>query len=319
MKRFFEKFLLGILWLLSITLVTTLWMNTNYGFDMLSAAHWEYLGTLQANRSEIKPDFYISLIAALFIALIGLYLIMRPRKQRIKSAPQTPAKTNIIIVPQQPTVQPAPKPEPQKQEKTETKVEKREQPFTPRPAPAISLTNRPISPMGLRPPIQRPTTTVPTPPLQPTPKINATAPAVQNTNSPEVQSTLESSEYIIKKCDRIGKLQNPTVAIGYDQSVWIIATKASPNTMVDAIQTLVTIFDDTLGETANDIKLRGFIIEPTEPVQRNDNLVIAFDNTGDFVKYVNEHKNIKPDDYDAELFDAFSTYIGTVTGYIGKT
>ncbi len=318
MKRFFEKFLWGILWLLSITLVTTLWMNTNYGFDMLSAAHWEYLGTLQANRSEVKPDFYISLIGALFIALIGLYLIMRPRTRRIK--PTEPAKSNIIIVSQQPVVQPAPKPEPPKQEKTETKIERGEQTFTPRPAPAISLSNRPISPMGLRPPTQqRPTTTVPTPPLQPTPKINTNAPVAQNTNSPEIQRALESSGYIIKKCDRIGKLQNPTVAIAYDQSVWIIATKASPDTMVDAIQTLVTIFDDTLGETANDIKLRGFIIEPTEPVKRSDNIIITFDNTADFVKYVNEHKNTKPDDYDAELFEAFSTYISTVTGYIGKS
>lgn len=312
MKRFFEKFLLGILWLLSITLITTLWMNTNYGFDMLSAAHWEYLGTLQANRSEIKPDFYISLIAALFIALIGLYLIVRPRTKRIKDTTSTmPQKSNIVIVPQQPVIQPTPAPE-------KPKVEyKTEQTFTPRPAPAISLTTRPMSPMGLRPPTQRPTATIPTPPLQPKPM--ATPQPVQNTNSPEIRTALESGEYIIKKCDRIGKLQNPIVAIAYDQSMWIIATKASPNTMVDAIQTLVTIFDDTLGETANDIKLRGFIIEPTEPVQRSDDLIITFDNTADFVKYVSEHKNIKPDDYDAELFEAFSTYIGTVTGYIGKS
>lgn len=314
MKRFFEKFLLGILWLLSITLITTLWMNTNYGFDMLSAAHWEYLGTLQANRSEIKPDFYISLIAALFIALIGLYLIVRPRTKRVKDTTSTmPQKSNIVIVPQQPVIQPTPAPEKPKAEY------KTEQTFAPRPAPAISLTPRPMSPMGLRPPTQRPTATIPTPPLQQTPKPVATPQPTQNTNSPEIRTALESGEYIIKKCDRIGKLQNPTVAIAYDQSMWIIATKASPNTMVESIQTLVTIFDDTLGETANDIKLRGFIIEPTEPVQRSDDLIITFDNTADFVKYVSEHKNIKPDDYDAELFEAFSTYIGTVTGYIGKS
>lgn len=314
MKRFFEKFLLGILWLLSITLITTLWMNTNYGFDMLSAAHWEYLGTLQANRSEIKPDFYISLIAALFIGLIGLYLIVRPRTKRVKDTTSTmPQKSNIVIVPQQPVIQPTPAPAKPKAEY------KTEQTFTPRPAPAISLTPRPMSPMGLRPPVQRQTATIPTPPLQQTPKPVATPQPAQNTNSTEIRTALESGEYIIKKCDRIGKLQNPVVAIAYDQSMWIIATKASPNTMVESIQTLVTIFDDTLGETANDIKLRGFIIEPTEPVQRSDDLIITFDNTADFVKYVSEHKNIKPDDYDAELFEAFSTYIGTVTGYIGKS
>ena len=313
MKRFFEKFLLGILWLLSITLITTLWMNTNYGFDMLSAAHWEYLGTLQANRSEIKPDFYISLIAALFIGLIGLYLIVRPRTKRIKDTTTAPQKSNIVIVPQQPVIQSTQTPEKPKVENKSTET------FTPRPAPAISLTPRPMSPMGLRPPVQRQTATIPTPPLQQTTKPVATPQPAQNTNSPEIRTALENGEYIIKKCNRIGKLQNPTVAIAYNQSMWIIATKASPNTMVESIQTLVTIFDDTLGETANDIKLHGFIIEPTEPVQQGDDLIITFDNTADFVKYVSEHKNIKPDDYDAELFEAFSTYIGTVTGYIGKS
>lgn len=310
MKRFFDKFLLGLLWLLSITLATTFWMNTNYGFDVLSAAHWEYLGTLQAHQTEIKPDFYISLIVALFIALFGLYLIVRPRPRHIKLTESTTPKSNTLVIAQPTTVQQA--------RKTEPEISKTKSDFTPRPAPTISLSNRPISPMGLRPPTQRSTATVPTPPLQSEQKINAPAPTVQNTNSPEIQHALESSEYIIKKCDRIGKLQNPTVAIAYDQSVWIIATKASPNTMVDAIQTLITIFDDTLGETANDITLRGFIIEPTETVQRNDNLITTFDNTGDFIKYVSEHKNTKPEDYDAELFDAFSTYISTVTGYIGK-
>ena len=312
MKRFLDKFLLGILWLLSIALVTTLWMNTNYGFDMLSAAHWEYLATLQAHRSEIKPDFYISLIGALFIALIGLYLIVRPRTRHIKMEQSSAPQTNIIIQPAQPIVQTTPKIETQKTEKKQEPV------FTPRPAPAISLTSRPMSPTGLRPPTTAPATTIPTPPLQQTPKFTPPKPTVQNTNSPEIQSALEKSEYIIKKCDRIGKLQNPIVAIAYDQSVWIIATKTAPDNMVDAIQTLVTIFDDTLGDTANDIKLRGFIINPTEPNKRNDDLIITFDNTADFVKYVSEHKNIKPDDYDAELFDAFSTYISTVTGYIGK-
>ena len=310
MKRFFDKFLLGLLWLLSITLATTFWMNTNYGFDVLSAAHWEYLGTLQAHQTEIKPDFYISLIIALFIALFGLYLIVRPRPRHIKLTESTTPKSNTLVIAQPTTVQQAPKTEP---ETTKTKSD-----FTPRPAPTISLSNRPISPMGLRPPTTHPLTTVNKQTLQPTQKTTIPTPPIQNTNSHEIERALETNEYIVKKCDRVGKLQNPIVAIAYDQSVWIIATKASPNTMVDAIQTLITIFDDTLGETANDITLRGFIIEPTETVQRNDNLITTFDNTGDFIKYVSEHKNTKPEDYDAELFDAFSTYISTVTGYIGK-
>lgn len=317
MKRFFDKLLLSTLWLLSVTLAITFWMNMNYGFDVLSAPHWEYLATLQSHQHNIKPDFYISLIAALFIALIGLYLIMRPRSNRTSTTP-TPPKSDIV--PQQPVVQPTKKPE------IENKTENN---FTSRPAPAISLNSRPMSPMGLRPvPMSRPMT----PPIQPAPSatppiLNKTtqstmsstlAQPTQNQNSPEIQKALESNDYIIKKCDRIGKLQNPTVAITYDQKLWIVTTNASPDTVLNAIQTLVTLFDDTLGETANDIRIRGFIINSTEPLNRTDDLIMTFGNISDFVKYVGEHKNEKPDDYDAELFEAFSTYISTVTGYIGK-
>ena len=33
---------------------------------------------------------------------------------------------------------------------------------------------------------------------------------------------------------------------------------------------------------------------------------------------MNAHQNTKTEDYDPELFDAISTYISTVTNYIGK-
>ena len=135
---------------------------------------------------------------------------------------------------------------------------------------------------------------------------------------PEIQKILESGGYITKTCNKIGKLQDTLVAISYDQNVWIVATGTAPQQMVDAIQTLVTIFDDTLGATANDITLHGLIINASEPNTRDDNLIITFDSKADFAKYINEHKNEKPNDYDAELFDAFSTYINTVIGYVGK-
>ena len=303
MKSFFDKFLFGVLWLLSITLVATLWMNTNYGFDILSAAHWEYLGSLQAHRSGIKPDFYISLLGALFIALIGLYLIVRPRTHRAKKIAPMAQTPNIAVSTQSPG-------QPTQEPKIENDLNQR-------PIPPASLSSRPVSPLGLRPPTIRPLNT--SPQNITIPKPNQPIPTTQPANSPEVQRALESADYVIKKCARIGKLENPAVAIAYDQNMWIVSTKVSPETMVDAIQTLISIFDDTLGETANDISVHGFIIEPTEQVQRDDNLIITFDNTTDFVKYVSEHKNEKPDDYDAELFEAFSTYISTVTGYIGKT
>ena len=312
MKRFFDKFLLGILWLLAITLAITFWMNVQYGFDMLSAAHWEYLGTLQAHRSQIKPDFYISMIAALFIAIIGMYFIVRPKPRNIHIATQQTPPLPTPTIPS-PTIAPTPQPNSQPQKPNVAPA------YTPRPAPPISVSARPMPPSGLHAMAPKPTITPTVTPqhipiLPPTPA----APQAQEKMDPEIQNVLESAGYITKTCDKIGKVQKTLVAMAYNQTVWIVATNTAPQQMVDAIQTLVTIFDDTLGSTANDIALHGLIINASEPNTRDDDLIITFDNKADFAKYVNEHKNEEPDDYDAELFEAFSTYINTVIGYIGK-
>ena len=92
MRKNLDKILLGVLWLMTMALATTFWMNVRYGFDIFSAAHWEYLSGLQADRTNIKPEFYMSLVLALGITLLGLYIIMRPRLRKI-SLPDAPATT----------------------------------------------------------------------------------------------------------------------------------------------------------------------------------------------------------------------------------
>lgn len=291
MRNNFDKFLLGLLWLMTVALATTFWMSIRYGFDIFSAAHWAYLSGLQADRAIIKPEFYISLICALGIALIGLYIIVRPRFRKV--------------------------PMPQSQETPTT------------PSTTISNTNnifvgiqRPKSPMSLNAKMaRRQLPTQFTPPTQRMPTPVAPSPAapqapVANPLASDINSIMESVNYIMKPCKRIGKLDNPVVALGYDQTLWIATSDASPEDMVDAIQTLTAVFDDTLGDSANDITPHGCIINPTGEMDHD--LISTFANINDFKQYMNEHQNTMGEDFDRELFDAISTYISTVTNYIGK-
>ena len=299
MIRKFDNFLIGLLWLLSVTLATTFWMNINYGFNVLSTAHWAYLSELQASRTQVKFDFYISLIVALAVGIVGLYILIRPRFRKIPTlhaplsmpptqSPEQQATTPIISsgVPQ-----PAP------------------QPVTPaRPMPPAAMMSRQITP-----PPTATATRIFTPP---TPKVAPPALEIQNNNS-EIKNIFESLGYAIKPTKKIGKVVNPVVTLGYDSTVWIVSSDVSVDDMRDAIQTIISIFDDTLGDTANDLTVRGCIINTSEQSDNTD-LITTFHDLDEFRKFMNDIPNTKPDDFDSDLFDAISTYISTVTNYIGK-
>ena len=296
MTKKFDNFLLGLLWLLTVTLAATFWMNIKYGFNIFSAAHWAYLSELQAYRTQIKLDFYISLIGAIVIGLTGLYLLARPRRQTFfiepTKMPPRPDQSNPRVI--------LPQPEEQK-ENIQTKLN---QP-TARPTPP-----RPASPTIMR--------TAPTPPRAPhtipTPKTLTTTPAPHMF---QIIDVFESTGYTVRKCVRIGKLVQPVVALSYNQTLWIAVEGVSTSDVMDAIQTLITIFDDTLGDSANDISLHACVLDATDD-STNPDLISTFKTLDELRKFMNEHPNTKPDDYDQDLFDAVSTYIDTVTNYIGK-
>lgn len=295
MTKNFDKILLSVLWLLTIVLATTFWMNIRYGFDIFSAAHWEYISRLQANRAHLKQDFYISLILALFLALIGLYMILRPRFRKIPmpdSAQQPEQPQNSI-----PTTPQAPD----------------------NNAMGPSSTMRPPSPPALKSGMARkqnsqqftpPTARISTQPQIAAPETKA------NPLSKDISVIFEAAGYIMKPCKKLGNLHNPVVALGYDQTLWIGTSDAAAPDMIEAIQTLVTVFDDTLGDSADDITLRGCIVAPTETA--DNELVSNFATIDELKQFIGERPNNKPADFDNELFEAISTYISTVTSYIGK-
>lgn len=285
MKRNFDKFLLGLLWLMTIALALTFWMNIKYGFNVLSGAHWQYLSSLQAARATIKPEFYISLVIGIFVGVFGMYLLVRPRPIRTPevsvSAPQT------IIQPQ---------------------------PTTNITSPTVPV--RPKSPSGIR-------NAAPRPQYHSAPATNVLpAPVAKLNDNPlanEISKVFESSEYIIKPCKKLGRLINPVVALGYDNTIWISTSNTSLTNVQDAIQTLITIFDDTLGDTANDMSVHGCVVNPTDSENNYPDLISTFNGIDEFSEFMNQHQNEKPEDFDAELFDAVSTYVTTVIGYAGKS
>lgn len=311
MKRNFDKILLGILWVVTVVLATTFWMNMRYGFNIFSSIHWKYLSELQATRTNIKPEFYISLVVAIVLALAGLYLIVRPRFRKI----HFPTQPKIVIQPepQQPII-------PQQPSQQPTVL----QPNTPNVYNGPSALARPLSPIFMQttqrqkqfvPPTQRLSTNPPTfaknaqpAPIQPN--------NIENPFSQEMSRIFESVGYIMKPCNHIEKLKNPIVALGYNQTLWIGASDAAVSDVIDAIQTIVALFEETLGDSANDINIRACVIAPTDATKNV--LVSTFGDIRQFETFMTENPNTQPKDFDKELFDAISTYISTVTNYIGK-
>lgn len=270
---------------MTIALALTFWMNIRYGFNVMSAAHWQYLSSLQAARAAVKPEFYISLIVGIFVGVFGMYLLVRPKTARIQQIPESKS---------QPVLQP----------------EQINSPIVPA---------RPMSPSGMRSVAvrqqHRPTQQIRNTalPLQQPQKIN------YNPLAGDISGILESTGYDIKPCNKLGQLISPVIALGYDNTVWIATSNTSVANIQDAIQTLVTIFDDTLGDTANDMSVHGCLVNPTDSENNNPDLISTFETISEFSEFMQEHQNAKPADFDSELFDAVSTYVTTVIGYAGKS
>ena len=147
MKIRFDNFLLCILWLLAMTLGTSFWFGTIYGFDIFSSAHWEYISYLQASQTPIKTSFYISVAIVIFMTIFGMYLILRPHMRKIRLP--------IVKTAPPPTKTPVQSASPQTRDNTQNNdastldvLPGQMQPATTSPAP-----QRPTTPAGLsRPP-----------------------------------------------------------------------------------------------------------------------------------------------------------------------
>jgi len=292
MTKNIEKIFLGVLWLMTIALATTFWMSTRYGFNIFSSAHWTYLSTLQANRAQIKPDFYISLLVALVISIIGLYLMIHPHLRKIK----------IFGVFGKKSAQ-------QAQTTTTTQQTSKPKLFglcRPRSPISGSIKRIPKAPVATAD-----STLTPTP-------IQLKTPSATNTQNAEISKLFEDAGYEIIPTKKLENLDSPVLAFSYDRNLIVAIANASPNDVMKAIGTLMTFCEDSLGENFEELMLRGYIVAPTDNENPNTELIKTFETMDSLKEFLANNKNVKPDDFDQGLHDAFSLFLKTMISYIGK-
>ena len=299
-----NNILIGLLWLLAVTLGTTFWFNTMFGFNIFSLQHWQHLAYIQATGQSVKPAFYISIIIAVLIAFFGLYKLLQPRFRQIivpvfdRTHPTT--KPNLDVTVTQPAQQivlaPTVQPDNEQPRDIETHGDN------------ISQNNRP--PRLNIPTVTR-TAPVPRVPLAPV----QTHPTNPETEYTDIRNIFESAGYLYKGAPKIKNVQTAVIAIGADEVLWIGAVGVQNTDMHRAIQTLAGVFADTLEDI--EIHINAFVIAAPDAASAAPD-ILQFATVDDLRNYISGTPNTPPKGDDVENFDAYSGYIGTVVDYIGK-
>jgi len=311
MKNHIDHFLLGLLWVLAVTLGANFWFAVRFGFNLFYLDHWKYLGQLQASGAAVNSWFYLSMIVAVFIMIFGLYLIMRPRPRRIKiqsaefrvqSADNTKngqsAKSlndnasteklhsaNCTLQTAAPMAQPAPQ-----LARPPRLVLPKQNTYAPTPSPAFE-------PASAGAPADRPT---PIPP-----------PAAADYSA--IEDIFKSAGYRVKNPPKIGSLHPALFAIGPDEVLWLGAVGVAPGDLAEAAEKLRSIFADTLDDIQIDV--RPFIINPRSG---DADGIKIFDSARALRDYINDNPASEIASGEQEDFDAYSEYIDTVANYFNK-
>ena len=302
MRNRLNNILIGLLWLLAVSLGASFWFNTKYGFNIFSIQHWQYLAYMQASGQPVKTSFYVSLLLVVIIAIFGLYQLLQPRYRKI-----------AMPVFDRTRSQEQPKIEPESQASVAT------QPVQPENAPETKPNDVVQIPVSKTEPVRPPRLNIPT-----VTRTSAPAPRVPLISKqdakidPEqeyadIHEIFTSAGFVYKGSPRIKNMQTSVIAIGTNEVLWIGATGVSSAEMRHAVDTLNSVFSDTLEDI--EININAFIVDATD---KSDNSIRYFETVDDLRAFINEHPNVPPTEDEIENFDAYSAYIGTVVDYIGK-
>lgn len=293
-----NNILIGLLWLLAVTLGTTFWFNTMYGFNIFSIQHWQHLAYMQAIGQAVKPSFYISLVIAVIIALFGLYKLLQPRIRQVTLpifdySSHSESHNSSIRKNDESDVN--------NQQQESIAVESRHIVTTHDPVrpPRLNITNISRTAMESHVPLIS----------EQTPKN------VSENERTEIRNIFESAGYVYKGAPKIKNVHTAVVAIGTDEVLWIGAIRAKNTDMQSAVQTLSNVFSDTLDDI--EIHINAFIISAPDVADATPD-ILQFASIDDLRDYIARNPNTKLDDDETENFDAYSGYIGTVIDYIGK-
>ncbi len=296
MNEKFNKFLLGILWTTVSTLALCFWLNINFGFNLLSAAHWRHLAYMQASQQPVKTIFYVSLIIGFSFIILGLYVLIRPNLRRIKLIKKHKQK---------------------KQPETS-------QPETPVvTTPSISESARPPIITNNRGSIDYSADIPPAPVVGTTYTHNKPqSERIEITDStivqdyPEITQIFQDAGYTIKEPTNIGAFCPALIAIGNNTTLWVGAVEVGTNAVQGIIDAFSAIFRDTLEDI--EINIHGFVVNATDADAPKSSDIMLFKTIDDLRDYMQDHRNTPDeDDPDGEGFEAYSNYISTVIKHLG--
>ena len=286
--------LLGTLWSLAILLVLDFWLNTAYNFNMFSNAHWQYIATVQASTEHIAAGFYIALVLAVIIDILGIYLLCRPKFRKIILTPpqqiQKPA-TNQTPIPQ------ATEPVAKTEGTTNT-----------------THTNNTF--------MQRPPRLHVQPGIQPkTPIIQTIQKQEIKKNEPmythEIREIFEKNGYRVLDSKPIAHIPISLIALGTNETLWVGACNISHEQMADVILALKAIFQETLEDI--EIDINAFILNPTDNNQA-ENAIMDVQSLDELAQEIANVPNPPQtqEEIDSGSMDAFTGYIETVLTYLGN-
>ena len=305
-----DKILLCILWLLAVTLGTSFVFNTIFGFNIFSAAHWQYLSYLQASKEPVSNVFYILLVILIFITIFGLYVLFVPRLRTIKfpkifkrnkqnqqtNVPnnQTDSSTLDILPAEEQGVQVT---RPQNINVTTMRP--------PRLHLSIPTSTNTLKESSSTPYPQRQQNTAQTP-----------ATATKNADYSEINDIFTQFGYTVKQAPRINGIQTALLAIGNEETLWLGTVGIKTTELRSMIDKISQIFSDTLDDIY--INVNGFIINAVDASTSESEDILMFNSISDLQEYLQTVPNPPLNEDEKENFEAYSEYIDTVLKYIGN-
>ncbi|MCQ2574626.1 MAG: hypothetical protein MJ156_00795 [Alphaproteobacteria bacterium] len=276
MKKHCEYILNSILLSLSIILGLSFWLNTQFQFNLFSEKHWAELAKMQASHIPVNINFYIAIGIAIFMFILGLYAIFKPKFRHVlhprKTTPTRPNK------PEEKTIENTKNEQPQ----TST-VYKPARLNLPKNISAIHQT------------------------------LNQDTKPVQTQNN-DLINILSDFDYQIKTPTFIKGFKPDVFAIGRGEQIIIGGINCDPQKIQNAIKALKDVFLETLEDV--EINVFGFILDSENKIEDTPDITILrnLDDVKEFVSEI--HNNIPQEPEEEDSFDSYSEYIDTILQYI---
>ena len=298
MNNKFDNFLLSLLLGISTLLGLSFWLNIRFGFNLFYREHWNELAKLQASQTPIVLNFYISIIVAILIFIIGIYVIHMPRKKTYSTTISQPTP-NISM--------------------TTTSVIKSNDKNDNKQNSSVPISNITMS----RPPrlnlptnmaqitAQRSTQLSQLPIPENKPVLQNTP--EQNQYTEQIVQIFSDNGYLVKPNAKISIFTPNLFAIGPNEVLWIGAIDIKIEDIQRAVEKLQSVFTETLEDIK--INITPFILDTLNKYNQNDSVLI-FKTIDELKNFITENPAEQLNDAEQDNFNSYSEYIDTVLQYV---